>query len=52
MTICTAPDITIKKKDNMDIQTIVAQLRQEASRIEQAIVTLLGLGPQSWPKPF
>ena len=30
----------------MDIQNIVAQLRQEASRIEQAIAALLGLGPQ------
>ena len=31
----------------MDIQGIVAQLRQEASRIEQAIVALVGLGSQS-----
>ena len=30
----------------MDIQSIVAQLRQEASRIEQAIAALVGLGSQ------
>src|SRR5271166_1939261 len=30
----------------MDIQGIVAQLRQEASRIEHAIAALLGLGSQ------
>jgi hypothetical protein len=30
----------------MDIQGIVAQLRQEASRIEQAITALVGLGTQ------
>jgi hypothetical protein len=30
----------------MDIQSIVAQLRQEASRIEHAITALTGLGPQ------
>src|ERR1039457_3318378 len=30
----------------MDIQSIVAQLRQEASRIEQAIEALLGFGFQ------
>ena len=30
----------------MDIQGIVAQLRQEASRIEQAIAALMGLGSQ------
>src|SRR5450759_1629754 len=30
----------------MDIQSIVAQLRQEASRIEQAIAALAGLGSQ------
>ena len=30
----------------MDIQSIVAQLRQEASRIEHAIAALTGLGPQ------
>jgi hypothetical protein len=30
----------------MDIQSIVAELRQEASRIEQAITALVGLGPQ------
>jgi D-alanyl-D-alanine carboxypeptidase len=34
------------KKDNMDIQSVVAQLRQEASRIEQAIAALVGLGSQ------
>src|ERR1039458_6720674 len=31
----------------MDIQGIVAQLREEASRIENAIAALLGLGSQS-----
>jgi hypothetical protein len=31
----------------MDIQSIVAQLRQEANRIEQAIAALVGLGSQS-----
>jgi hypothetical protein len=31
----------------MDIQSIVAQLRQEASRIEHAIAALTGLGSQS-----
>jgi hypothetical protein len=30
----------------MDVQSIVAQLRQEASRIEQAIEALLGFGSQ------
>src|SRR5271167_2344812 len=30
----------------MDIQSIVAQLREEASRIEQAIAALVGLGSQ------
>jgi len=30
----------------MDIQSIVAQLRQEANRIEQAIAALVGLGSQ------
>jgi hypothetical protein len=30
----------------MDIQGIVAQFRQEASRIEQAIAALVGLGSQ------
>lgn len=30
----------------MDIQSIVAQLRQEANRIEQAIAALVGLGFQ------
>jgi hypothetical protein len=30
----------------MDIQSIVAQLRQEASRIERAIAALVGLGSQ------
>src|ERR1039458_1108302 len=30
----------------MDIQGIVAQLRQEASRIENAIAALMGLGSQ------
>jgi hypothetical protein len=30
----------------MDIQSIVAQLRQEASRIERAIAALTGLGSQ------
>ena len=31
----------------MDIQSIVSQLRQEASRIERAITALVGLGSQS-----
>lgn len=31
----------------MDIQSVVAQLRQEASRIERAIAALVGLGSQS-----
>jgi hypothetical protein len=30
----------------MDIQSVVAQLRQEASRIESAIAALVGLGSQ------
>ena len=30
----------------MDIQSIVAQLRQEANRVEQAIAALVGLGSQ------
>ena len=30
----------------MDIQSVVAQLRQEASRIENAIAALVGLGSQ------
>ena len=30
----------------MDIQSVVTQLRQEASRIEQAIAALVGLGSQ------
>jgi hypothetical protein len=30
----------------MDIQTVVAQIRQEASRIEHAIAALMGLGSQ------
>jgi hypothetical protein len=30
----------------MDVQSIVAQLRQEASRIENAIAALVGLGSQ------
>src|ERR1700758_626149 len=30
----------------MDIQSIVAQLKQEAGRLEQAIAALAGLGPQ------
>jgi hypothetical protein len=30
----------------MDLQSIVAQLRQEASRIEHAIAALTGLGSQ------
>ncbi len=29
----------------MDIESIVAQLRHEATRIEQAIAALVGLGP-------
>jgi outer membrane protein TolC len=31
----------------MDIQSLVAQLRQQASRIEQAIAALVGLGSPS-----
>jgi hypothetical protein len=31
----------------MDIQSVVAQLRQEVSRIEYAIAALVGLGSQS-----
>ncbi len=31
----------------MDLLNVVAQLRQEASRIEQAIAALVGLGSQS-----
>jgi len=34
----------------MDIQSIVAQLRQEASRIEQAIAALVGLSSQRAPR--
>jgi hypothetical protein len=33
-----------RRKDNMDIQGVVAQLRQEVSRIERAIAALVGLG--------
>src|SRR5664279_941580 len=34
------------EKDIMDIQSIVTQLKQEASRIEQAIAALVGLSSQ------
>src|ERR1035438_9899446 len=34
----------------MDIQDILAQLRQEARRIEQAIAALVGLGRQTAPR--
>ena len=34
------------REDKMEIQNIVAQLREEASRIEHAIAALLGLGSQ------
>src|SRR5450759_4785921 len=34
----------------MDIQGIVAQLKQEASRIEHAIAALAGLGAQPAPR--
>ncbi len=37
---------SLNRKDNMDIQNIVAQLRQEASRIERAIAALVGSGSQ------
>lgn len=35
----------------MDIQGLVAQLRQEASRIERAIAALVGLGSQPTRRP-
>ena len=35
-----------RRKDKMDIQSIVTQLRQEASRIEHAIGALTGIGSQ------
>jgi hypothetical protein len=38
--------ISQSRKDKMDIQSIVAQLRQEAGRIEHAIAALTGLGSQ------
>jgi hypothetical protein len=39
-------ELISQRKDNMDIQSIVAQLRQEASRIHRAIAALVGLGSQ------
>ena len=41
--------LAIKIRIRMDIQSIVAELREEASRIERAIAALLGLG-QSAPR--
>jgi hypothetical protein len=38
--------IAIEERIDMDIQNIVAQLRQEASRIERAIAALVGAGSQ------
>jgi hypothetical protein len=35
-----------QERKHMDIQSIVTQLTQEASRIEHAIAALTGLGPQ------
>src|ERR1019366_4705188 len=43
---CYTMSITPPKGTHMDIQGIVTQLRQEASRIEQAIAALMGLGSQ------
>ena len=36
----------LSEKDNMDIQSVVAQLRQEVNRIERAMAALVGLGSQ------
>ncbi len=41
--------LAIKIRIRMDIQSIVAELREEASRIERAIAALVGLG-QSAPR--
>ena len=43
---CYTVSITPPKGTHMDIQGIVTQLRQEMSRIEQAIAALVGLGSQ------
>src|SRR5664280_2171862 len=43
---CYTTSITPPKGTHMDIQGIVTQLRQEVSRIEQAIAALAGLGSQ------
>src|ERR1035437_10543088 len=43
---CYTVSITPPKGTHMDIQGIVTQLRQEVSRIEQAIAALVGLGSQ------
>jgi len=43
---CYTISITSPKGAHMDIQDIVAQLRQEASRLERAIAALVGLGSQ------
>src|SRR5664280_2084247 len=43
---CYTVSITFPKGTHMDIQGIVTQLRQEMSRIEQAIAALVGLGSQ------
>lgn len=41
------PKLYRNNEDNMDIQSIVTQLKQEASRIENAIAALVGLGSQT-----
>src|SRR5664280_647032 len=43
---CYTVSITPPKGTHMDIQGIVTQLRQEMSRIEQAIAALVGLSSQ------
>src|SRR5664279_2704833 len=43
---CYTTSITSPKRTHMDIQSVVTQLRQEMSRIEQAIAALVGLGSQ------
>src|ERR1022692_4423278 len=43
---CYTVSITPPKGTHMDIQGIVTQLKQEASRIEQAISALVGLSSQ------
>jgi hypothetical protein len=39
--------IAIERKDNMNIQDVLAQLRDEVIRIERAIAALVGLGSPS-----